>query len=108
MIHTETFCLLTINYQGLSTQEWLYIKIQAEANHHSLTFKDYERAGGKTRDNYITLVNPDFPTLKNLNHCGFICLQAFEKIHFTHLSREEYHSLPFHLPQLPGVEPSQL
>lgn len=77
-------------------------EIQSKANHHSLTFKDYEQAGGKTCDNYIAIVNPDFPSLKNLEHCGFICLQGFEKINFTHLSREEDHRLPLHLP---GVEP---
>lgn len=79
MIHTETFGLLPINYQELSTHEWLHIKIQSKANHHSLTSRDYQQAGGKTCKNHITLVNPNFPTLRNTKHCGFICLQAFEK-----------------------------
>lgn len=39
-------------------------EIQSKANHHSLTFKDYEQAGGKTCDNYIAIVNPDFPKSK--------------------------------------------
>lgn len=93
MIHTEMFGLLPINYQGLSTQEWLYIKIQSKANHHSLTSKDYQRAGGKTCDNHIMLVNTDFPTLGNPKHCGFICLQAFEKNPFC-TSQQERRSQP--------------
>lgn len=79
MIHTKKFALLTINYQGLSTQEWLYTKIQSKANHLSLTAKDYQQAGGKTCDNHTTPVNLTRHTLRNPNHCGFICLRAFEK-----------------------------
>ena len=93
MIHTEMFGLLPINYQGLSTQEWLYIKIQSKANQHSLTSKDYQQAGGKTSDNHLTLVNPDFPTLRNPKHHGFICLQAFEKKPFC-TSQQERRSQP--------------
>lgn len=101
MIHTEAFGLLPINYQGLSTEQWLYIKIQSKANHHSLTCNDYQWAGGKTCDNPIRLVNPTFPTLRIPNHHGFICLQTFEKNPFC-TSRQESRSL--HLPRPPGVE----
>lgn len=101
MIHTEAFGLLPINYQGLSTEQWLYIKIQSKANHHSLTCNDYQWAGGKTCDNPIRLVNPNFPTLRIPNHRGFICLQALEKNPFC-TSQQESRSL--HLPRPPGVE----